>query len=155
MEREEPQGADPAPDELLMAANDHLHPEQLKLFMTGTELKGAITQSIDRNPIGGYGGTMEKMWASKVRESKRDFGHGSGTYQSLKQQGWQGPGPGMLHKRTWGAIPEFDKDDLSVEDAHHRIAAAADIERRSKGKRNIWIPTTNRYEYPSLKPEGR
>jgi hypothetical protein len=130
-----------------MAANDHLRPEQMKLFMTGTELKGAITSSIDKAPMQ----SMSGLWDRKRKESKRTgMGHGHNTYQSIKEQGWQGSGPGIHHVRTFGAIPEFDKDDLSIDDAHHRVAAAADIEQRSKGKRNIWIPTTNRYEYPSM-----
>jgi hypothetical protein len=130
-----------------MAANDHIHPEQMKLFMTGTELKGAITSSIDKAPMQ----SMEGLWDRKRKESKRTgIGHGYETHKALKEQGWQGPGPGLHHVRTFGAIPEFDQDDLSIDDAHHRVAAAADIEAKSKGKRNIWIPTTNRYEYPSL-----
>jgi hypothetical protein len=137
-----------------MPANDHLHPEQLKLFMTGTELKGAITNSIDRNPIGGFGRSMDQMWDTKRKESKRTgVGHGHGTHASIKEHGWVGPGPDIFQKRTYGAIPEFDKDDFQVSDAHHRIAAAADIEAKTKGTkkpRTIWIPTTNRSEYPSL-----
>lgn len=118
--------------------------------MTGTELKGAITGSIDRAPMG----SMDQMWDRKRKESKRTgVGHGHETHASIKQRGWVGPGPELFHKRTFGAIPAFDKDDLQVSDAHHRIAAAADIEATSKGKRNIWIPTTNRSEYPSLTRE--
>jgi hypothetical protein len=125
-----------------MAASDHLHPEQMKLFMTGTELKGAITGSIDRAPMQ----SMDDMWKRKTRESKSDAYHGGGTHASLKAQGWVGPGPGIYHRREYGPIPEFDKEHLQVDDAHHRIAAAADIEAKSKGKRNIWIPTTDRSE---------
>ena len=103
--------------------------EQMKLFMTGTELKSAITESPDR-----FGQqSMESMWGNKLRASKRGTGHGGGTYEALAEQGWQGRGPGLVHR----------DDDLYVKDAHHRIAAAADIERRSS-ERSIWIPTTNR-----------
>lgn len=132
-----------------MPASDHLHPEQMKLFMSGTELKGAITSSIDRAPMG----TMDQMWDRKRKESKRDTGHGSGTHASLKERGWVGPGPELFHTVIPGAIPEFNKQELGVSDAHHRIAAAADIEQRSKGKRNIWIPTTNRSQF--RRGEGR
>ena len=132
-----------------MSAYDHLHPEQMKLFMSGTELKGAITQSIDRAPMG----TMDQMWDRKRKESRRDTGHGAGTHASLKERGWVGPGPELFHTVIPGAIPEFNKQELGVSDAHHRIAAAADIEQRSKGKRNIWIPTTNRSQF--RRGEGR
>lgn len=126
-----------------MPASDHLHPEQMKLFMTGTELKDSITSSIDRAPMQ----SMDDMWKRKTRESKGDAYHGGGTHASLKEHGWVGPGPELFHTTIPGAIPEFTKQDLAVSDAHHRIAAAADIEQRSKGKRQIFIPTTNRSQY--------
>jgi len=134
-----------------MAASDHLHPEQLQLFMTGTELKNRITDSIDRAPMR----SMDDMWKSKLRESKGQQRHGGGTYQSLKKNGWQGEGPGILHRREYSVLPEWDKDHMGVNDAHHRIAAAADIEAKSKGKREIYIPTTDQHEFPSLKPKDR
>lgn len=123
-----------------MAANDHIHPEQMSLFMSGTELKGRITGSIDRAPMQ----SMDDLWKRKLRESKSDQWHGGGTHASLKEQGWVGPGPGIHQRMQPGAIPEFNKEHFQVDDAHHRIAAAADIEKRSRGKRTIWIPTTNR-----------
>lgn len=126
-----------------MAAHDSLRPEQMSLFMTGTELKGAITQSIDRAPMQ----SMDDMWKRKVRESKGDAYHGGGTHASLKANGWVGPGPELFHTVIPGAIPEFNKQELGVSDAHHRIAAAADIEQRSKGKRTIFIPTWNRSQF--------
>ena len=132
-----------------MAANDHLHPVQMKLFMTGTELKSEITQSIDRAPMQ----SMGDMWKRKLRESKGEAYHGGGTHASLKAQGWVGPGPELFHTIIPGAIPEWTKQELGVSDAHHRIAAAADIEAKSKGKRNIWIPTTNRSQF--RRGEGR
>jgi len=134
--------------------------EQVPLFMSGTDLKNRITDSRDRPPMG----TMEQMWKSKLRGSRRGSqggheplgpGTGGGVYKSLKEHGWQGPGPGLLHVRQFGAIPEFDHDRLSIDDMHHRVAAAADIEAKSKGKRSIWIPTTERTEFESLRPPGR
>jgi len=157
-----------------VAASDHVNPEQLQLFMTGTELKGMITDSIDRNPLGGYGGTMDKMWATKVRQSKREgMGHGAGTYKSMKERGWDPPtevwgdeAPGwdnagfeINHVRKYGGIPAFDRTETSVTAAHHRIAAAADIEAKSAGTkkpRTIYFPTANnQYEYPSVIPSDR
>lgn len=137
--------------------------------MTGSELKSAITDSIDRNPIGGFGGTMDKMWATKLRQSKRSgMGHGAGTYKSLQQHGWkepdevwgdESPGYGLSgfevnHRRVYGGIPEWDRTETSVTGAHHRIAAAADME--AKGKRTIYFPTANnQYEYPTIVPKDR
>ena len=148
-----------------MAASHHLNPDQLQLFMTGTELKNAITDSIDRAPMQ----SMDKMWATKLRQSKRSgMEHGAGTYQSIKQHGWkepegvwgdETPGHGnsgfeIMHKRVYGGIPEWDRSETSVTGAHHRIAAAADLE--AKGKRTVYFPTaSNQYEYPTLVPEHR
>jgi hypothetical protein len=148
-----------------MAASDNLHPQQMQLFMTGKELQGAITKSIDRAPMEG----MEGLWKSKLRQSRRSgMGHGNDTYQSLQEQGWQGPGPGLLHVRTQGAIPEWNKDELGVDDAHHRIAAAAhmeDVKNTKPGmtksgqpkavQRTIYIPTWNRNEFTPEKPPKR
>ena len=132
-----------------MAASEHLHPVQMKLFMSGTELKESLTNSIDRAPMQ----SMDDMWKRKTRESKSESYHGGGTHASLKEHGWVGPGPGLYHTTIPGGIPEWDKEEHQVDDAHHRIAAAADIEKRSKGKRNIWIPTVNRSQF--RRGEGR
>lgn len=133
-----------------MSAADYLHPQ---LFMTGVELQSALTDSPDRAPMG----TMEQMWAGKLRGSRGRTrigpGTGTGVYKSLREQGWQGPGPGLMHVHEYRDLPEWDKERLSADDMHHRIAAAADMER--KGKRTVYIPTWNRTEYPSLKPKGR
>ena len=134
-----------------MAAQDHLRPEQMKLFMSGTELKGSLTNSIDRAPMQ----SMDDMWKRKLRESKSESYHGGGTHASLKEHNWVGPGPGLYHTTIPGAIPEWSKEDTQVDDAHHRIAAAADIEAKSKGKKTIWIPTTNRSQFIRGAPPQR
>ena len=147
-----------------MAASDNLNPHQLQLFMTGTELKGMITDSIDRNPLGGFGGTMDKMWATKLRQSKRSgMGHGAGTHKSIKEHGWEDRGPEsgfeINHVVKYGGIPEWDRTETSVTGAHHRIAAAADIEAKTAGTkkpRTIYFTTAhNQSEYPSIIPKDR
>jgi hypothetical protein len=142
-----------------MSASDALHPQQMQLFMTGKELQSSLTKSIDRAPMG----SMEGMWASKLRQSRRSgMGHGNDTYSALQQQGWQGPGPGLLHSRVRGAIPEWDRDELGVDDAHHRIAAAAHMEglkntnpKKGNVQRTIFIPTWNRNEFTPESPPKR
>lgn len=142
-----------------MAAPDHVNRDQMR-YMTGAEIQDLITDSIDRNPIGGFGGTMEKMWKGKLRGSKRDDrigpGTGSGVYASLLEHGWihnEEEGPvDIMHVRKYGAIPEWDRDEYTLSGFHHRIAAAADMERR--GKRTINIPV-RMWSYPSIVPEHR
>jgi hypothetical protein len=113
-----------------------LNPHQLSMFMTGTELKGSITTSMDAS-IGTRG--MEGLWDVKLKESKRTGSagrHGSGIHKSIKDKGWVSDDRvyghvDMSHRSVPGAIPEWNKVDRSVDDAHHRIAAAADIEAKS------------------------
>jgi hypothetical protein len=136
--------------------------QQLKLFMTGVELQDSLTDSIDRNPIGGFGRSMDDMWKIKLRQAKRPdtaMNHGAGVYKSIKDNGYVGrtdtpEGFSIMHRREYGGIPEWDKDHMSVDGGHHRIAAAADLER--KGKRTVFIPTANnQWEYPTDRPPGR
>jgi hypothetical protein len=130
-----------------------LQPRQMQLFMTGRELQGEITKSIDRAPMQ----SMEGMWKRKLTESKRSgMGHGADTYSSLREHGWQGEGPGLLHSTVPGAIPEWDREELGVTDAHHRIAAAAHMEGlKGKRQRTIFIPTWNRDQFQPEKMPKR
>jgi hypothetical protein len=113
-----------------------LNPHQLQLFMSGTELKSQITTSMDAS-MGTRG--MEGLWPLKLKESKRvaePGRHGSGIYKSIESKGWVSDDPNyghvnMSHGSKRGAIPAWNKVERDVDDAHHRIAAAADIEARS------------------------
>jgi hypothetical protein len=119
-----------------------LNPHQLQMFMSGTELKGAINKSYDGSlSTGGMGGGpdgLTGLWKQKLKESKRSgFGHGEGTYKSIKDRGWVADNPrydsvNLSHQSVRGAIPEWNKVERSVDDGHHRIAAAADIEEKSR-----------------------
>ena len=66
--------------------------EQLQLFMTGKELKSAITMSYDATMRDSSG--MGDFWKRKLRESKRTgSGHGHGIYQSIREKGWASDDP--------------------------------------------------------------
>ena len=137
-------------------------PNQLQMFYSATDLKNTITESGDRGTIGShashYGITtserqsssfdpgeeesLDEMWSRKLAESKRPEGevHGGGVHESISSRGW-------LHGRRsdvtlhWNEDPEdaYALPDVRVWDAHHRIAAAADIEQQT-GK-TIWLNT--------------
>ena len=113
------------------------------MFMTGTQLKGAITRSYDATSSSAGG--LDKMWGRKLTESKGEGGgHGSGTHQSIDERGWDLEDKdyghvNLYHDDKKGPIPEFDKHDKFIDDGHHRIAAAADIEARQPG-RTVEIP---------------
>lgn len=137
-----------------MGSRDVRHdPNQLKLFYSAGELRDTINESGDRMYLstglrGGGRESLEAMWERKVEESKKpaNTGHGSGVYESIEKQGYQEQEP--TETDSWGramgvgseppGIPvRWDNDQMQVMDAHHRIAAAADIEKKT-GK-TIWM----------------
>lgn len=105
-----------------------MNPDQLKMLMTGRELKNTITYSDDADEDGPEG--LRSMWDDKLDESKASPNsgtHGKGVYESLLSRGYEGRALTVYH---------VDKDTF-VLDGHHRIAAAADLERHGKP---IYIP---------------
>jgi hypothetical protein len=132
-------------------------PNQLAMFYGAQDLKAQINESHDTGPITEYAshyglssGDLEsgefvgeheelhEMWGRKLAESKMgpETGvHGSGVHQSISEEGWRPHANVVLHHARgedgWGG------DEVRVHDAHHRIAAAADIEETS-GK-PVWI----------------
>lgn len=120
-------------------------PMQLQMFMTGKELKNAINISFDRD----YDWieehpqmeSMDEMWDRKALEASmpHSWAHGSGVYESLSTEGWrEGSAPlTLLHVGNYGR---------RVPDAHHRIAAAAQME-ELEGKQ-IFFPVVHDTEDP-------
>ena len=135
-----------------------IEPTQLTLFMGAKDIRDTINTSHDTGPISEYAshyglssGDLEsgefegeheelhEMWGRKLAESKMgpETGvHGSGVHQSISEEGWRPHAAVTLHR---GRDEEGWSEDVLVRDAHHRIAAAADIEEQT-GK-NIWIQT--------------
>ena len=133
-------------------------PNQLQMLMTGTELKGSITDSNDRDSVRGE--TMDRMWERKTDESKqpKDTGHGAGIHESIDTQGFRPElnvgitdDPGyhgavdLVHESTYrnGLSKNQQKTNTKVYDGHHKIAAAADIE-TSSPQRNVWFNVNHR-----------
>jgi hypothetical protein len=114
-----------------------VNPDQFKLFMSGEEWKQSVTASTD--------GPIDKVWPRKEAESKsargRDmFGaHGAGVYDSMKKHGYNPD----VHDEGWNWSPPtilVNTDGRKKQfDGHHRVAAAAAIERET-GK-PVWLPT--------------
>jgi hypothetical protein len=122
-----------------------LNPNQLKLFMTGTEWKNSITHSTD--------GPLEHIWPQKEQEARSPESsgrHGAGVYDSLKENGFN-------HYKNVNSpatiIFEESPDGKSVRtvqsEGHHRVAAAAALE-KDTGKQ-VFIPTN----YVDNTPSGR
>jgi hypothetical protein len=134
--------------------------EQLKMLMTGTEIKNRVEDSYDRNPLystspyhDSYGDpiplqdagggdaieTMDEMWDRKLTESKQPqyTTHGAGVYDSIKEHGF-----------TRGASPITINMDSAkgvvLNDGHHRVASAAALDK--EGHEN-YIPVTHREGY--------
>jgi hypothetical protein len=117
-----------------MAASDHIHPVQLKLFMGAGEWKKSMTDSVDR-PFA-KDRKMSNLWSEKLTEAKEPagrYGHGAGLHDDLSTGGYK-------HDK-WDppTIMVNRSNEMAQGEGHHRIAAAADIERTTG--RNMWIPT--------------
>lgn len=137
-------------------------PVQLPLFMTGSEIIKTVTKSTDVLTKDAAG--FDKMWKTKIEESKREFttkgydgGHGSGTYDSLKEHGWN-PNKNLVGiplkrgkpSETHVVLRHLVKQnpdtgeystDILLGDAHHRVAAAAELEREGN---TVYIPVDHR-----------
>lgn len=114
-------------------------PNQFKLFMTGQEWQASVTHSTD-GPISTLWGEKEERAASPLTEAGA---HGTGVRDSLMAHGYQqdreSPPTIILEDAPNG------KTVRSVQsEGHHRIAAAAAIERDTAGTdkpRTFDIPT--------------
>jgi hypothetical protein len=117
-------------------------PLQLPMFMTGKELKGLATESGDILP----GQTIDDMWKSKLETAKKPLSSGipgSGSYDSIKNEGWNPPKKSVIQtQHVLGGPSDSNMADFGVEDGHHRIAAAADIEEQTG--RQIYFPVEHR-----------
>jgi hypothetical protein len=118
-----------------------LNPDQLKLLMTGSELQRSITHSWDGPLDMAPGDTKElnKLWERKEYEAKRsDYSdeHGAGLYDSLKSRGYEGK-PLLLNDYDVFTDAGVHVPARGIMDGHHRIAAAAALEREGK---QVYIP---------------
>jgi hypothetical protein len=117
-----------------MAAHHKIHPEQFKLFMGGQEWQRSVSDSIDR--VHTKGETMKAVWSEKLTESKVPGSyttHGAGLHDAIATHGYQ-------HDADDPPTVLLGNSGQKIQgEGHHRIAAAADIERATG--RNVWIPT--------------
>jgi len=104
-----------------MSASDNLSHEQLAMFMPAGEIKSKITYSDD-------GDVGDKLWSRKLKESKR-----GGLYRSIKANGVKKP---VELQRNFNRSM-FTPIGHQLNDGHHRIAAAADIDP------NMLVPVTH------------
>ena len=120
-----------------MAAHHNVNPAQMKLFMGGQEMQEASNSSTDTDAVKGEKG-WSKMWEKKLSESKQPAGtgHGSGLHASLLEHGYQ-----RDQHKPFDPAPTLFVQGNGVQqgEGHHRVAAAADIE-RTTGK-HVWLPT--------------
>lgn len=110
-------------------------PEQLKLFMTGSEWKNYVTHSTD--------GPVDVVFPERAEQSRVPYNatkHGSGVYDSMKAEGYVG-------RKSVNSQPtivfETSPNGKSLRrvqsEGHHRVAAADMLEQ--EGERVIDIPT--------------
>lgn len=117
---------------------DNNSPQQFKLFMTGTEWLGQITHSTD--------GPLDLIMPQKEAEARvpltrnhRDP-HGAGTMDSLKSHGYdQSRAVNSPASIVIQDSPNGKYIRMVQSEGHHRVAAAAAIEKEGGGP--IFIPT--------------
>lgn len=120
-------------------------PEQLKLFMTGSEWKNQVTHSTD--------GPIDIIWEEKADQAKvpkHGTTHGAGVYDSMEKHGYdakqsRNSQPTMVFETS----PNGKELRRTQSEGHHRVAAADALE--SEGKRTVYIPTN----YIDTTPGGR
>ena len=99
-----------------MAASDHLHPEQMRMFMTARELHGMHSIDVQQTPESRFGGhwkSMDAMWKTKRRENA--MGGPDRLDKGVAAHGVQWP-----VELTSGT----DVSGTVISDGHHRIQAA-------------------------------
>ena len=113
-----------------MSARNHLSPYQYKLFMTGDEIKGLVSDSVDRaweyedvDPDTGKNitipaETMDEMWEDKKSRGLKD---------QIAEQGV---------RRHVTIVPERD-GTFTMGQGHHRVQAASDLAKEGK---TVYVP---------------
>jgi hypothetical protein len=105
---------------------------QLPLFMTGVEWQDSVTHSTD--------GPAAQAYAERLEQSKGNTGRGAGLYESMQKHGYQRD---LGDKDVPTIVLEDSPSGKSIRqvqsEGHHRVAVAADIERKT-GK-PVYIPT--------------
>jgi hypothetical protein len=125
-----------------MASSDHLNPYQMSLFLQAKDFMGLTAGHQEDGDYGDYRLLKDspKLNARKLRESKtgaasstfQDAPKGRDTlYESIKKEGVTSP------VSLW-VTPEDDGWKTMINDGHHRIAAANDI------NPEMFIPVTYR-----------
>lgn len=138
-----------------MPSSSNLNKNQLRLFMTGDELWQHVDSSVDaywdEPGTPEYSRRKQATFDHKLDQAKaRDNGpglpyiHGAGTHRSLNEFGYRSDIPNApldsgFHPRV------LVGDDMSgtgtswtMGEGHHRVVAAADLERQ--GKRTVFLP---------------
>ena len=113
-----------------MAASSHLSPYQYKLFMTGDEIKGLVSDSVDRNfayedvdpetskTFTVPEETMDDVWSGKKNLALKD---------TIAKEGVQ---------RHVTIVPERD-GTFTMGQGHHRVQASSDL---AKEGRQVYVP---------------
>lgn len=131
-----------------MSRKDHLNPNQLKLFMSPEEILSSVHDSVDL----GYGEDMGDLMEQKLSESKgTPRGSQDSLYDSISRHG----------VKRHVTLEQDPDGGLIMGQGHHRVAAAADLNKRFG--RTIEIPViyddwnwnySNEHEYRERYPQN-
>jgi len=127
-------------------------PEQLKLFMSGTEWQDDVTHSTD--------GPIDTVWKKKEAQARvpdsqhHSVPHGAGLYESMEKHGFDrskslNSTPTIVIEQS----PSGEQYRRVQTEGHHRVAAAAAVE-RDTGK-PVYIPTNYYDDTPAARKRKR
>lgn len=114
-----------------MAARDHINPQQLPMFMDAVSIQENVTGSVEESR---YFPPSEELWDEKLAEAKHEGGPNPSLYSQIRRNGVEDP--------VTLIIP--GGHDLIMGQGHHRVAAAAHIQRKT-GKTK-YVPIIHDYD---------
>ena len=101
-----------------MAASDHLHPHQMKMFMSPNELHGYVSAYGDLDPD-----RPESGIAFKLRESKE-----TPFYDSVASEGVKKPIEISHFSSTYGGENSKQRNTIVLSQGHHRVFSQAEAD---------------------------
>lgn len=110
------------------------HKDQLKMFMTPSEIKGYARPNIGDMETHTYSPGFAEDPEGTMWEAKSNEAYDVGITHSVRREGVREPVQLKHQYRSHSGSP----DDAVIQDGHHRIQAAEDVSRMKKHE--IFVP---------------
>jgi hypothetical protein len=127
-----------------MAASDHLHHEQLRMFMRPHEVQKLVKESVDRRWISDRERTMRNLWAWKKRDMKERH---KDLNVSVKTSGVLNPII-IIPPSSQNYATKYPK--YTMGQGHHRVVAALNAEKTTK--QEYYVPVVYDRDFNHMHP---